>query len=135
MLSMTSKLPMKVYLVEDSPLIRERMAEMLQTIDGVEIVGVAEDAITAITGMAATKPDVVVLDLQLVDSNGLSVLRGLHQISGATMPIVLTNHALPEFRKECLAAGARYFFDKTTEFGKVHETIELLSKNLSHALS
>ncbi|MES2355862.1 MAG: response regulator transcription factor [Pseudomonadota bacterium] len=124
---------MKVYLVEDSPLVRERMAAMLRAVDGVEIVGESEDATAAIAGITATLPDIVVLDLQLAGSSGLSVLRQLNQFCPEIISIVLTNYAVPEFRKECLSAGARHFFDKTAEFGKVRETIEFLSNNLSHS--
>jgi len=45
------------------------------------------------------------------------------------IPIVLTNYALPQFRNECLAAGARYFFDKTMECGKVREVIADIAKH------
>jgi DNA-binding NarL/FixJ family response regulator len=118
---------MKIYLVEDSHLIRSRLSSMLEEIDGVEIVGEAEDAGSAVVGIAATRPDVIVLDLQLAGGSGLDVLRELKNIAPGVVSIVLTNYALPQFRKQCMAAGAQHFFDKTAEFSKVTETIAQLS--------
>ena len=120
---------MKVYLVEDSALIRERLAAMLRTLEGLEIVGEAEAPEAALLGIKASRPDVVILDLQLSGGSGLSVLRQLHDFAPNVVPIVLTNYALPQFREECLAAGATYFFDKTTEFGKVCGAIEAVCKH------
>jgi two-component system, NarL family, response regulator DevR len=119
----------KVYLVEDSLLIRERLAAMVRTLEGIEIVGEAEAPEAALLGIKASRPDVVILDLQLTAGSGLSVLRQLHDVAPDVVPIVLTNDALPQFRKECLAAGAKYFFDKTTEFGKVCGAIEAVSRH------
>lgn len=129
MLSMPAGYPVKVYLVEDSPLIRERLTAMLQEVDGVEVVGEAEGPAAALMGIEASHPDVVILDLQLSGGSGLFVLRQLKDFAADIVPIVLTNYALPQFRKECLAAGARYFFDKTAEFGQVREAIETLAKH------
>jgi two-component system, NarL family, response regulator DevR len=119
----------KVYLVEDSALIRERLVAMLRTLKHIEIVGEAEAAEAALLGIKASGPDVVIVDLQLASGSGLSVLRQLHDFAPDIVPIVLTNHSLPPFRAECLAAGAKYFFDKTTEFGKVCGAVEAVSKH------
>jgi DNA-binding NarL/FixJ family response regulator len=108
-------------------LIRERLAAMLRTLEGIEIVGEADAPEAALLGIKASRPDVIILDLQLTGGSGLSVLRQLHCVAPDVVPIVLTNDALPQFRKECLAAGAKYFFDKTTEFGKVCGAIEAVS--------
>jgi len=117
---------MKVYVVEDSALIRERLIAMLREIEDTEIVGESEEPGAALIGIHATRPDIVVLDLQLGNSSGLTVLRQLND----SMPtvIVLTNYATPPFRKQCFALGAKYFFDKTTEFSKVCETIKSLPR-------
>ena len=117
---------MKVYVVEDSALIRERLIAMLREIEGMEVVGESEEPTAALIGIHATHPDIIVLDLQLGNSSGFIVLRQLND--SAPTVIVLTNYATPSFRKQCFALGAKYFFDKTTEFGKVFETIKSLTR-------
>ncbi len=56
---------LRVFLVEDTIPIRQRMAARLGAIDGVEIVGEAEEAGAALTGIDTTRADVVILDLRL----------------------------------------------------------------------
>jgi two-component system, NarL family, response regulator DevR len=121
---------MKIYLVEDSAFIRERLSELLREIPGVVICGEAETPADALLGIEATQPKVVIMDLQLAGGSGLSVLRELPRIAPTTAPIVLTNYAFPQFRLQCLLAGAMYFFDKTAEFSKVREAIETISASL-----
>lgn len=60
-------------------------------------------------------PEMVILDISLPDGSGLNLLDEFRQEANNTPPasiFVLTNHASPEFRKRCLAAGANEFFDK-----------------------
>ena len=108
----------KVFLVEDSPAIRVRLAAMLSEIPGVDVVGEAETAGAAIDGILRTRPDSVVLDVQLIGSSGIDVLRKLRPLDPATVFIVLTNSPDARYRKLYLDAGANYFLDKTTEFEK-----------------
>src|SRR5262245_51554950 len=122
---------MKVYLVEDSDLIRERLAALLQEIPGLTICGEAAEPDEALIGIGTSLPDVVVLDVQLIGGSGLTVLSELAKHAPTIKSIVLTNYAVPQIRQQCIKAGAAYFFDKTTEFTKVREAIEALSKQSS----
>jgi two-component system, NarL family, response regulator DevR len=114
---------LKVYLVEDSEIIRQRLHQLLGSIATIQIVGEAEDAGPALEGIDATHAEVAVIDMQLAHSSGLTVLRGLANRAPQVIAIVLTNYATPEFKRECLAAGAQYFFDKTNEFDLVRQTL------------
>ena len=114
---------MNVFIVEDSASIRQRLAAMLADIEGVTVVGEAESPAEALEGILRTRPDSVVLDIQLIGGSGLDVLRKAHPQVPATVFIVLTNHADPQYRRICMQAGAAYFFDKTNEIAKVREVI------------
>jgi DNA-binding NarL/FixJ family response regulator len=118
-----SEAEMNVFIVEDSASIRERLAAMLGEIDGVTVVGQAETPAGALEGILRTRPDSVVLDIQLTGGSGLDVLRKAHLQVPATVFIVLTNHANPQYRRVCMDAGAAYFFDKSNEIAKVREVI------------
>jgi DNA-binding NarL/FixJ family response regulator len=112
-----------VFLVEDSAPIRARLAEMLCEIAGVAIVGEAETPASAIDGILRTRPDSVVLDIQLNGGSGIDVLRKVRAQAPEIVFIMLTNHPDPQYRKICMESGARYFLDKTIEFDKVREVI------------
>jgi DNA-binding NarL/FixJ family response regulator len=108
----------KVFLAEDSPAIRLRLAAMLGEIPGVAVVGEAETPAGAVAGILRTRPDSVVLDVQLLGGNGIEVLRKVRAIEPRTVFIVLTNNPDARYRKLFLDAGASFFLDKTTEFEK-----------------
>jgi len=108
---------LSVFLVEDSLLVRQRLAQLLVETGEARIVGEAADAASAIAGLKALRPDVAIIDLQLSDdSSGLEVLATARQAGLASTLIVLTNNSEPKQRALCLTAGADHFFDKATEF-------------------
>jgi two-component system response regulator DevR len=112
-----------VYLVDDSAAVRERLKELLALDSRVHIVGEAETAAGAIRGVLATRPDFVVLDYGLADGTGLEVLTAAVDEVPQTVFIVLTNHAGTHLRAACTAAGARFFLDKSSEFGRLRGII------------
>jgi two-component system response regulator DevR len=118
---------MKVYVVEDSPIIQERLVAMLRDIPRVEVVGVADSRDQALAGIAQNQPDVAVVDLRLRSGNGIEVMQGIRQRSAHTTVMVLSNYANLIIRRRCKDMGAHYFFDKTTEFEQLGSEIERLS--------
>jgi DNA-binding NarL/FixJ family response regulator len=106
----------RVFLVEDSALIRERLLQLLAGLDGVEVVGDADNTVDAIAGIVAAAPDIVVLDIKLKSGSGIEVLKRIKQSLPSVTVIMLTNYATSEYRRTCLEAGAEYFLDKTNEF-------------------
>jgi DNA-binding NarL/FixJ family response regulator len=112
----------RVYIVEDSPSIRERLLEMLSS-QGISVVGEAESPAEAIAGIRRLRPDCVVLDLKLLGGSGIEVLHELHPEFPEMTFIVLSNHADPPYRRRCEAAGARFFLDKSTEFARITDLI------------
>lgn len=116
-----------VFIVDDVPMMRERLSELVSDIDGVEIVGDAGTPGEAIYGILRTRPDCVLLDYELIGGTGVDVLRAVHRQSPGIAFIVLTNHATPQHRRVCLDAGARFFFDKSMEFGRIRSAIAELA--------
>lgn len=117
-----------IFIVEDSEALRKRLTAMLQDINGIQITGYADSAnqaIEALLDMARhdAKPDVAILDIQLLEGNGIDVLKFIKKNSLLTRTIMLTNYSYLHYQKKCLAEGADHFFDKATEFMKVQETL------------
>jgi len=114
---------LRIYLVEDSPVVLERLQAMVGTIEGARSVGHASRATEAIEGILAEHPDLVVLDLKLAEGSGFDVLRALREAAPEVDVYMLTNFASEPYRRLAERLGARDFFDKTTEFERVRDTI------------
>ena len=120
----------EVFIVDDSPVVRERLANLIGELSDVSIIGEADIAFEAIQTIAKCKPDIVVLDISMPGGSGLYVLEKIKKDLPAPVVIMLTNFAHEQYRQKCLQLGADHFFDKTTEFQKVLEVIRDLPSNL-----
>jgi len=110
---------MRIVIVDDSVVIRLRLMRLLSGLDGIEIVGQADDVPAAKELVAKLKPDVAILDIRMPSGSGADLVQELKQLKPAPKVIMLTNYPYPENRKKCMDLGADFFFDKSTEFQKV----------------
>lgn len=115
----TLRAAMKVFLVEDSVLLRSRLETMLGAIPGARVVGHASGAQDAIQAILAQRPDAVVLDIHLDEGNGFDVLQALQRSAPQIEIYVLTNHPNEAYRRKAGQLGARGFFDKSSEFDRL----------------
>ena len=115
---------MEIFLVEDSPLLRTRLAEMLGAIPGASVVGEAEHADVAIRDILAMQPDVVVLDLSLAGAtSGSEVLRAVSRQAPEIDIYMISNFVAEPYRELAERLGARDFFDKSRELERVRRVI------------
>lgn len=114
---------MRVFVVEDSPVVCERLQEMVADIEGACAIGAATGAEAAIASILSAQPDVVVLDLRLAQGSGLDVLRALRAQAPAISVYMLSNFSAAPYRRLAARLGALDFFDKSTEFERVRETL------------
>ena len=118
---------MKLFIADDSTLVRDCLVTLISEIEGVELVGQAGDAPEAIEGIQHLRPDVVILDVRMPGGNGIQVLEAIKKKNAAPVVIMLTAFPYPQYRKKCLEAGAEYFFDKATEFERIAQVVEQLA--------
>jgi DNA-binding NarL/FixJ family response regulator len=123
---------LKVYVVDDSVLLRQRLAGMLTELDHVDLVGEAEESDQAMVEITKLRPDVVILDIRLRQGNGIEMLTEIKKTEPSPCVVMLTNYTYPQFREKCMSLGADYFFYKATEFTKVKEVIRSLADQLHH---
>ena len=121
--AMATRCAGKVFIVEDSPSVRTRLVELVGAIDGISVVGEAESPSEAVAGIRETRPDCVVLDFQLIGGTAVDVLRAVHPGSPGIAFVVLTNHPTAQYRRVCMDAGAAWFLDKSTEFGRLKDVV------------
>ncbi len=114
----------KVFIADDSLIVREHLVTMLNELAEVEIVGQAETVAEAISGILELQPDVVILDIRMPGGSGIDVLQTIKQDRPAPVVIILTNYPYPAYRQKCLQAGADFFLDKSTEFDQIPELFE-----------
>jgi DNA-binding NarL/FixJ family response regulator len=120
---------LRVFIVEDSVRIRERLVEDLGSDAGVAVVGYADTEQEAVASIEHVHPDALIVDISLRAGSGLGVIRRARQMfPRARMCIaVLTNYAYPDLRRKSLECGADYFFDKAEEYEAVGHLIHELA--------
>jgi DNA-binding NarL/FixJ family response regulator len=120
---------MKVFIADDSKVVVERLAILLEEVPGARLVGQAGDVPAAVNGIQKMKPDAVILDLHMPGGSGLDVLRAIRTDNPDLYVLICTNYPYPEYREECLAAGANLFLDKSADFEKIPSILrELVQK-------
>jgi DNA-binding NarL/FixJ family response regulator len=107
-----------VLVVDDSVGVRTRVVAQLREA-GLAVIGEAGSVAETLACVAAQRPDAIVLDLSLPDGSGLDLLQTLRARVPAAIIVVLTNASPPGYRKSCLARGASFVFDKSSEFESV----------------
>jgi DNA-binding NarL/FixJ family response regulator len=117
---------LRVFVVDDSAVVCERLLKTLNAMPAVTVLGYAITAADAIEDILSAPPDVVLLDLKLASGSGIQVLRAIRQRMPHVIVIMLTNHSGPEYRRACLDAGANFFLDKTNEFQKIPDILDQL---------
>jgi DNA-binding NarL/FixJ family response regulator len=113
-----------VFLVEDSPFIRERLIEGIASTRETEFLGCAETESEAVDKLSKLDCDAIVLDINLARGTGFGVLRAV-RANRAHRPqvIVFTNFAYPFYRQLTMKMGADFFLDKATDFNRLLEII------------
>lgn len=114
---------MKVFVVEDALLLRERLETLIASIPGLSVAGHASGAAEAVRGILAARPDVVVLDIHLAEGNGFDVLRALRAAAFTPEIHVLTNYPLDSYRQTAVRLGACGFFDKTNDIPLLRDAL------------
>jgi DNA-binding NarL/FixJ family response regulator len=117
----TQMAKVRIYLVEDSSVIRENLIDALTENAPVEVVGCADDELSAVAWMRnrANACDLVIVDIFLKAGSGLGVLKALAHDADAPQRIVLSNHATAEIRIKCQQLGASKVFDKSNELDEM----------------
>ncbi len=121
---------LRVFLVEDSASLRERLGDYLSEPGMVEMVGFAATEADAVRQLLAQPVDVAIVDLNLREGTGIGVIESIRAVNAKAPPtiVVLTNYALPEFEAACRERGADHFFDKSTQFSAVKSLLQSIRR-------
>src|SRR5215813_1325624 len=110
--SRTSARKSRVFIVDDHPLVREGLANLINGQDDLIVCGDAEDSSQAIIRIAKAHPDVAIVDISLKNESGLELVKKLKQQFPLIRPIVLSMHGETLYAERALRAGARGYVMK-----------------------
>ena len=120
---------MKIIIVDDSSLFRDRIKELLKNINNVEIVGEAANGLKVLQLIEDTKPDLAILDVRMPKMNGIEVLMKIREKGIKIKTCMLTNYPYKQYRERCFAEGSDYFFDKNLDIQQIVDTISTMANN------
>src|SRR5229473_2284248 len=102
----------RVFLVDDHPLVREGLTNLINQQDDLAVCGEAEDSTGALTGIAENEPDVALIDISLKNESGLELVKNLEARFPLVALIVLSMHDEALYAERALRAGARGYVMK-----------------------
>jgi two-component system, NarL family, response regulator DevR len=114
-MSASAESPVRLVIIDDSPLIRAGLRTVLEGYSDVRIVGEAGTAADGVAAVVKHRPDVVLLDLRLPDRPGLAVCRDILQRLPATRVLILTSSTDERHVHEAIAIGAQGYLLKETD--------------------
>jgi DNA-binding NarL/FixJ family response regulator len=109
----------RVFLVDDHPLVREWLTNLIRQQPDLDVCGEAERAPEAMEAILRLKPDIAVIDISLKDSSGIELIKDLKQTQPATAALVLSMHEEAHYAERALRAGAKGYIAKRETTRKV----------------
>lgn len=109
----------KIYLVDDHPLVREWLTNLIHQQFDLVVCGESEDAPHALREIAATAPDVAIVDISLKSGSGIELIKNLKAMQPDVVVIVLSMHDERLYAERALRAGARGYIMKSETAKKV----------------
>lgn len=112
-----------IMIVDDNVNFVSRMKGLLESLDGISSINTAGDYDSAVQLLIEQTPDFLLLDINLPGKNGMEILKFVKDKNLECEVIMITNHTDEYYRNQCRKSGAKYFLDKSNEFGLVTEII------------
>jgi two-component system response regulator NreC len=119
---------MKIVLVDDHEIVLEGLKLVLRTRPDVEVVGEATDAAQALTCIRAAKPDVVMLDMELPQSNGVMLSRQILRESPNIRIVIFSAHVDPQLVNEAVQEGVRGYLTKVHRNGEIGAALDAVEQ-------
>lgn len=116
----------RILLIEDSEALSRRLVDLLSDPGCVAIAAQATTQSEAVSRLRESVFDVLVVDIELAEGNGVAVVRNARQLyppHAQPLIIVLTNYASDFVRDHCFAAGADYFLDKMRDISQLRALV------------
>jgi DNA-binding NarL/FixJ family response regulator len=109
----------RIFLVDDHPLVREWLTNLINEQSDLAVCGEAESGPQALQAIGQLKPDVAIVDIALRDSSGIELIKDLKQTCPSVAVLVLSMHEESHYAERALRAGARGYIMKRETTKKV----------------
>ena len=121
----------RIFIVDDHPLVREWLTNLIDKHADLKVCGEAEDAAKALLAISENPPDLAIIDLSLGSSSGIDLIQSIKSSAPGVAMIVLSMHDEQVYAERCIRAGARgYIMKRETAKNVIHAIHEVLSGNL-----
>lgn len=119
---------MRIFLVEDVPAVRDLIVASLADVDGITWCGFSDSENDAIEQLRHKENDILIVDIELKQGNGMSLLRRLMQsnMQAGKLKIIFSNNVCDAYRRAGAKYGVQYFFDKSFELPELHALLKQL---------
>lgn len=124
-----SKQTVRVMIVDDHRVLAELLAAALSERDDIAVVGTAGTAADALPMVAALRPDVVILDYDLPDGDGVSMIAPVRAASSPCQVLMLTSYTDPVILNEAIEAGCAGFITKRSGTDEVLAAVLAVASN------
>jgi len=118
----------RILIVDDSPYVRESLGWLLRDEPGLTVAGDAANGADAISQAVKLKPDAVILDIELPDTDGFAITRQLKQLPDPPLVVLLSIHNDALSKQRGVEAGCDAFVEKGSGWS---ELLTVLKKNLA----
>ena len=124
--------PIRVLIADDQRVVREGLSSLLALLDGIEVVGAAEDGVRAVELARELDPDVVLMDLRMPGMEGAEATRRIRGEIPDTQVLVLTTYADDEYLFGALRSGARGYLTKDASAEEIERAVRALAAGHTH---
>ena len=115
------RLKKTLLIIDNSLFIIERLLNILKEVENLEEINWAANYTEALDSLKIEQPDIVLLDIQLYEKNGIELLKFIVKHYAATKVIVWSNLVSIYYQDLCKSLGAAYYIDKSTDFERIPE--------------
>jgi DNA-binding NarL/FixJ family response regulator len=121
--------PLRLFLVEDSKDVRDFIVADIANIRGLQLIGFAETENDAFNQLREHECDVLILDIELKQGNGINLLRTISRygVLPRMLKIIFSNNISSMYRRIGAQFGVQFFFDKTTQFMQLRDLLKEIS--------
>ena len=123
--------PVRVLVVDDHPIVRQGLATLMGEEEDMEIVGQAENGVEAVSKARRPRPDVILMDLQMPEMDGVEAIRQIKEDAPDTGIIILTTYDTDEYVFKGIEVGARAYLLKESPPEEVLKAIRAVHKGES----
>jgi DNA-binding NarL/FixJ family response regulator len=102
----------RVLIADDHPLMRKGLTDILEGVEGIDVVGAAADGAAAVALAYAVKPDIVLMDISMPGMDGIEATERLIEMGSEARVVMLTSYSEREKITQALAAGAVSYLTK-----------------------